>query len=102
MLNQVVLVGRIAKEVKIKEDNYRKVATLTISCPRSFKNMDGVYENDIINCVLYEHSIAKNVMEYLKKGDVVGIKGRLQSNGKKLELIAERLTFLSNRTKEEE
>lgn len=40
--------------------------------------MNGEYETDFINCVLWD-SVAKSTSEYCKKGDIVGIKGRLQT-----------------------
>lgn len=53
-------------------------------------------------------SVAKSTVEYCKKGDIVGIKGRIQSNvvenenEKKyyFDVIAERVTFLSNKKEE--
>ncbi len=66
--------------------------------------MDGLYETDFIPCILWEEkaSLAK---DYCHTGDIVGIKGRLQSRiveteqGKRnqLEVVAERLTFLSSK-----
>ena len=68
--------------------------------PRNFKNENGEYETDFIPVRLYD-MIAKNACEYCKKGDLVGIKGRLQSIDN-LEVIAEKLTLLSsNHTGEE-
>ena len=109
MLNQVVLVGRLAHELKLnKSDKGKKVATITLAVPRSFKNMEGEYDTDFIKCVLWDN-IAENTKEYCKKGDVVGVKGRVQSrvierDDKKetiLEIIGEKVTFLSSRPKEE-
>lgn len=99
MLNQIVLVGRLAKEVKVKElESGKKVANITLAVPRPFKNVDGEYETDFIDCVLWE-TIASNTAEYCKKGDIVGIKGRLQTkteeDKKYTEVIAEKVTFLS-------
>ena len=85
---------------EIEENAEKKV-------PRSFKNMNGVYETDFINCTLWEEK-AKIAKEYCKTGDIVGIRGRLQSNivktdeGTKyyLEVVADKVSFLSNRKKE--
>ena len=35
------------------------------------------------------------------KGDLVGIKGRVESNNKGLQIVAEKLTFLSSKSKSE-
>ena len=105
MLNQLVLVGRLTKDIEIKEIGDKKVSTIVIAVPRPFKNQEGVYETDFIPCTLW-NSIAENVAEYCKKGDLVGVKGRVQTNEiekedgtkeYKLEIVAEKITFLSNK-----
>ena len=109
MLNQIILVGRLTRDISVnKSDNGIKVATISLAIPRSFKNSDGVYDTDFIDCVAFDN-IAENTSEYCGKGDIVGVKGRVQSRvlekeGKKesvMEIIAEKVTFLSNHTKEE-
>jgi len=110
MLNQVVLVGRIVYDLELKKnDNGKKISTLTLAIPRSFKNMEGNYDTDFIRCLIFDN-VAENTNEYCKKGDIVGLKGRLQSRiiekGEKkeniMEVIGEKVTFLtSSKTKEE-
>lgn len=109
MLNQIVLVGRLTKDIVVnKSDKGIKVATLRLAIPRSFKNSEGVYDTDFIDCVLFD-SVAENTSEYCKKGDIVGVKGRIQSriiedDEKKqtiMEIVAEKVTFLSSKSKEE-
>ena len=109
MLNQIVLVGRLTKDIVVnKSDKGIKVATLRLAIPRSFKNSEGVYDTDFIDCVLFDN-VAENTSEYCKKGDIVGVKGRIQSrviedNDSKesiMEIIAEKVTFLSSKSKEE-
>lgn len=109
MLNQVVLVGRLTRNITVnKSDNGVKVATIPLAIPRSFKNSDGTYDTDFIDCVAFD-VIASNTSEYCEKGDIVGVKGRIQSRtidkeGQKetvIEIIAEKVTFLSSHTKEE-
>lgn len=100
MLNNVVLVGRLAKEVEIKElESGKKVANITLAIPRAYKNVDGEYETDFIDCVLWE-AIASNTAEYCKKGDILGVKGRIQTrieeSKKYTEIVAEKVTFLSS------
>ena len=62
-----------------------------------------------VECTLW-NNIAENTAEYCKKGDIVGVKGRLQTNNYekedgskvfKLDVVAEKVTFLSSRSKEE-
>ncbi len=97
MLNQLVLVGRI---VKLEETDNGK-AVITLAIPRSFKNADGEYETDILKCKLYG-AIATNTKEYCHKGDIVGVKGRLQSEDGSMIAIAEKVTFLSSKPNSEE
>ncbi|HHU54694.1 MAG TPA: single-stranded DNA-binding protein [Mollicutes bacterium] len=109
MLNQTVIVGRLVKEPELRQtENGTKVTNITLAVPRSYKNVDGEYETDFISCVLWK-GIAENTVEYVKKGDLLGIKGRLQTRNfqteesfKKYvtEVIAEKVTFLSSKNKE--
>lgn len=98
MLNQIVLVGRI---VKFSEENDTTIVSVAV--PRSFKNSEGIYETDFIDCILIK-GIAENTKEYCKKGDIIGIKGRVQRLDIKenIQLIAEKVTFLTSRKEESE
>ena len=111
MVNQIILVGRIARapETKVTE-NGKKYATLTLAVPRNYKNVNGEYDTDFLDCVLWT-GIAENTAEYCKTGDIVGIKGKVQSRlieqpdgtkKKKTEIIADRVTFLGGNKKAEE
>ena len=110
MLNQIVVVGRLTKSPEVKElEDGKKVTNMTLAVPRSYKNADGEYETDFVECTLW-NNIAENTAEYCKKGDIVGVKGRLQTNNYekedgskvfKLDVVAEKVTFLSSRSKDE-
>ena len=108
MLNQAVLVGRIVREPELKETEKVNVTNITLAVPRSFKNQNGEYDTDFISCVLWK-GVAENTVEYCKKGDLVGIKGRIQtrdveledeSHKKYVEVVAEKVTFLSSKRQE--
>lgn len=102
MVNQIVLVGRITKTPEMMENqDGSKFAIINLAIPRTFKNKNGEYDTDFIDCTLWK-GIAENTCEYCKKGDVVGIRGRIQNlnNTAQLQLIAEKVTFLSNRKEE--
>ena len=109
VLNQAVLVGRIVREPELKETEKGKVTNITLAVPRSFKNQNGEYDTDFISCVLWK-GVAESTVEYCKKGDLVGIKGRIQTRDieledethkKYVEVIAEKVTFLSSKRQEE-
>ena len=88
----MILVGRVSN----LEVNDEGKAVITLAIPRSFKNADGEYETDILKCRLYG-AIATNTKEYCRKGDIVGVKGRLQSEDGSMIAIAEKVTFLSSK-----
>ena len=111
MLNNLVIVGRLVSDPQINEtENGKKVSTITLAVQRNYKNSNGEYDVDFIDCILWT-GIAEQTSEYCKKGDVVGIKGKIQSEiiknedgteYKKMEIIAEKVSFLSSKIKEGE
>lgn len=105
MLNQIVLVGRLVKDPVIEEMEHTKYCRITIAVPRSYKNENGEYDTDFIPITLW-NGIAQNTVDYLKKEDLVGIKGRVKSikmaSGYSIEIVAEKLTFLSSKKTDEE
>lgn len=97
MLNQSVLVGRIVNNIESKEiSNGKTVAKITLSVPRSYKNSSGEYDTDYLEITLW-NDIARNTAEYVKIGDLVGVKGRLQSSSDSnlIEIVADKITYLS-------
>lgn len=108
MLNQVVIAGRLTSDPEIVTTESNKKRTyITVAVPRSYKNVDGTYDTDFIRCTLW-NGIAESACEYCKKGDVVGVKGRIQtSNYEKdgdkvytVDIIAEKVSFLSSKKSE--
>lgn len=103
MLNQVVMVGRLVSKPIVEEnENGRKLSEITLAVPRSYKNAEGIYDTDFIKCILW-NGIAENTVEYCNKGDIIGVKGSLQClGGNELQVIVEKVTFLSNNKNKEE
>lgn len=100
MLNQVVLVGRITEDIKIKgKEGETKIANLDIAVQRNYKNLEDTYDTDIIKITLW-NGVAENVAEYCKKGDLIGIKGRIQTYNNTIQIIAEKVSFLSSKASE--
>ena len=97
MLNQVIIVGRlVAKPIVEENENEKKVCNIILAVQRSYKNAEGVYETDFIKCILW-NGIAENTVEYCNKGDIVGVKGKLQClSGNELQVVAEKVSFLSS------
>lgn len=109
LLNQVVLVGRLCRQPEMKESESGKKRTyITLAVPRSFKNADGEYETDFFDCILWDN-VATSTVEYCHKGDIVGVKGRLQSRViedkenkyNSISVVAEKVTFLTSKSKEQ-
>lgn len=79
MLNRVVLVGRLTKDPEFRTTpSGVDVATFTLAVNRNFKSKNGEQQADFINCVVFRKQ-AENVNNYLNKGSLAGIDGRLQS-----------------------
>jgi len=109
MQNIVFLIGRLVSDPEIKKsENERDYTTITLAVQRPYKNTDGLYESDFIRCKLW-NGIATSVGEYCHKGDLIGIKGRIQIRTYEdneetkyvTEIIAEKVTFLSSKRQEE-
>ncbi|EAE5773883.1 single-stranded DNA-binding protein, partial [Listeria monocytogenes] len=76
--------------------------TFTLAVNRPFKNTQGEQEADFINCVVWRKP-AENVANFLKKGSMAGVDGRVQTrnyedkDGKRVfvtEVVAESVQFL--------
>ena len=107
-MNAVMLVGRLAQDIELKTlESGKEVTHVSLAVNRSFKNPDGVYETDFFDCIFWD-GLAKTAHDYCQKGDTVGIRGHLQTSTyekdgvkrKSVEIIVERLTFLTNKKAE--
>ena len=79
MINQVILVGRLTKEVNLKyTPSNQAVATFSLAVNRNFKGQNGEREADFINCVIWRQQ-AENLANWAKKGALIGITGRIQT-----------------------
>lgn len=97
MLNQAVLVGRLVEKPR---EMINQKLFITLAVPRTYKNVSGDYDIDFVDVMLYKN-IAENTKEYCDKGDLLGIKGRIESevvdNKKYTIIVAEKVTFLSSK-----
>lgn len=102
-LNRTVLVGRLTKDPELRyTPNGVAVASFTLAVNRTFTNQQGEREADFINCIVWKKP-AENVANFLKKGSLAGVDGRIQTrtydgqDGKKVfvvEVVAESVQFL--------
>ncbi|WP_313894706.1 single-stranded DNA-binding protein [Psychrobacillus sp.] len=103
MMNRVVLVGRLTKDVDLRyTPNGVAVANFTLAVNRNFKNDNGEQQADFIQVQIWRKP-AENVANYLRKGSLAGVDGRIQtrnyegSDGKRVyitEVVADSVQFL--------
>ncbi|MCR0868726.1 single-stranded DNA-binding protein [Staphylococcus aureus] len=103
MLNRTVLVGRLTKDPELRNTpNGVNVGTFTLAVNRTFTNAQGEREADFINVVVFKKQ-AENVKNYLSKGSLAGVDGRLQTrnyenkDGQRVfvtEVVADSVQFL--------
>lgn len=100
MFNTFVCVGRLVNDVELKEENGKKYADITLAIGRNYKNEEGIYETDFIHFTIYDNT-ALNTSEYCRKGDIIGVRGRLETRDNQLCLLVEKLTFISSKKNDE-
>ncbi|MBS5805816.1 MAG: single-stranded DNA-binding protein [Firmicutes bacterium] len=110
MINQIILVGRLTGDPEIEEyENGKKRTIINIAVQRQFKNIDNKYDTDFFRCVLW-NGMASNTKNYCQRGDIVGVKGRVQNrsyvdsenNTRYItEIIAEKISFVSHAQRKE-
>lgn len=105
MLNRVILIGRLTKDPELRyTPNGVAVTTFTLAVDRNFTNQQGQREADFINIVTWR-GLAENVANYLKKGRLTAVEGRMQTRnyenneGRRVyvtEVIADNVRFLES------
>lgn len=105
-MNKVIIIGRTTKDIELKQTpSGTSVAEFSVAVKRTFKNANGENESDFFNCIAFS-KLAETISKYVKKGDQVGIEGRLQTRnytnreGKKIyvtEIIVENVEFLQTK-----
>lgn len=105
-MNKIVLTGRLTANPELRYTaNNTAVTSFTLAVDRNFKNEDGNKEADFINIVAWNKK-AELIHQYLKKGDRVGIGGRLQvrkyqnergENRYVTEVVADEVEFLNSK-----
>ncbi len=106
MLNRIVLIGRLTKDPELRyTPNGVAVASFTLAVDRSRPNLQGEREADFIPIVVWQKQ-AENCANYLGKGRLVAVDGRLQirtydgKDGQRrwvTEVIAENVRFLDKK-----
>ena len=78
-MNKVILMGRLTKDVEVRytQTNNIMVASFSLAVNRRFAK-EGEQQADFINIVAWNKT-AEFVSKYFKKGQQVGVVGRLQT-----------------------
>ncbi|AGN24883.1 single-stranded DNA-binding protein [Erysipelothrix rhusiopathiae] len=108
MINRTILVGRLTRDPELRKTQTGKsVVSFTVACNRRFGQQD---ETDFINCVAWNQT-ADFMANYLLKGALVGLEGRIQSRsyedatGKRVyvqEVVVDTLQSLESRAQRQE
>ena len=106
MINNVTRIGRLTRDAELRyTPSNIATAQFNIACNRNFKNANGEYDADFINCVMWREQ-AERFCNWTKKGMLVGITGRIQTrsyegnDGKRVyvtEVVAENFQVLEKR-----
>ncbi|GGE53748.1 single-stranded DNA-binding protein A [Pullulanibacillus camelliae] len=106
MINRVVLVGRLTRDPELRyTPNGAAVANFTLAINRPFTNQQGDHDADFIQVVVWRRQ-AENTANFVGKGSLVGVEGRLQTRsyenneGRKVfitEVVADSVQFLEPR-----
>lgn len=106
MINRAVLVGRLTKDPELRyTPNGVAVCQFRLAVNRPFTNQNGDREADFIQVVVWRKA-AENAANYLNKGSMAGVDGRIQTRsfenaeGKRVyvtEIVADQVQFLDSR-----
>lgn len=105
MTNVVVLIGRLTKDIELrKTQSGKSFARFTLAVNRRTKNEQGKQDADFISCIVWEKR-AETMYQYLGKGSLVGIEGRIQTgsyerDGQRVyttDVVVENFDFLESR-----
>src|SRR5690606_34105604 len=111
MINRVVLVGRLTKDPDLRfTPSGVAVATFTLAVNRPFTNQKGERDADFIQVIVWRKA-AEAVANYLRKGNLAGVDGRIQTRSYEeqdrrrvhvTEVVAESVQFLEFKNKAQE
>ena len=78
-MNKVQLIGRLTKDPELKiTANGISVCSFTVAVNRRYRNPQGEYEADFINCVAWRQA-AELIAKHFYKGSMLGIVGSIQT-----------------------
>lgn len=80
MLNSVSLIGRLTKTPTLQTTKNDKIfCRFTLAIRKVYKNSDGDYDNNFIQCIFWGSS-AKQLVKQCEKGDTIAVWGALDTD----------------------
>lgn len=105
-MNRAVLIGRLTKNPELRTtSNDKSVCSFSIAVAKDYKNTDGTYDADFINCIAFGKT-AEMISKYFSKGNQLAVEGRIQTgsftdkNGVKrytTDIVTDKITFLERK-----
>lgn len=106
MINNVVLTGRLTKDIDLRQTpNGKASGSFSLAVERNFTNQQGQRDADFINCQAWGKT-AETMANYTRKGSLIGVEGRIQTRnyenkqGQRVyvtEVIVNSFTFLDSK-----
>ena len=106
-MNRVMLIGRLTAKPELRYTGSNlPFARFSVAVNRTFNNAQGQRETDFINVVVWRKQ-AENVCNFLNKGSLVSVEGRLQTgsyddkDGNKrytMDVVADSVQFLESKS----
>lgn len=77
-MNKVILIGNLTADPELTElNNGTKMCRFTLAVNRDYKNANGQYDTDFINCQAWRGT-AENLVKYMRKGRKIAVTGSIQ------------------------
>lgn len=104
-MNRVSLIGRTTKKPELYTGEKTTLTKFGLAVKRNYKNAQGESETDFINCIAFNNR-AELINQYVEKGDLIGIGGRIQTGsyenkqGQKVyttDIIIDEIEFLQSK-----
>lgn len=97
MVNQIILIGRLSSEIKINDKNEQE---FLLSVARKDKDGNEECQTDIIPCISRFDNYS-TIESHLTLDTIIGLKGRIEMIDNQISIIADKITFLSSKPKDD-
>lgn len=108
-MNKVILLGRLARKVELRFSNDNKaIGKFSLAVKRNYKNEDGKYGVDFINCSIFGKQ-AETLTNYTDKGSQIALDGRILTGSYEdkdgntrytTEVVVDRFDFIDKKNEE--